>query len=427
MPSLGPDFRRLWTAFAISELGTMAGLGALPLIAVLVLDASTLQVTSMAALAGIGSAAIALPAGVLIEFRRKRPVMVAADVARFAALGSVPAAMAFGVLTYAQLCAVAVVQTAGSIVFNAASGAHLKTLIPAAQRIEANSRFETTVWTMVSVGPPLGGLLVTWLGAAVTVAVDAVSFLLSALGIRRLRTPEPPPPERVHKGLLTDLTAGWRYIFNQPGLHALFWNAMVFGGAIMLSSPLLAVLMLRELAFTPFEYGLALGIPGVGGILGSLLARRLGARFGERGTLLCFGVLRGLWMAMLPFAPPGHAGLVLIVVSETALLFCAGVFNPLFTTYRMNVTTDDHMSRVGAAWSVSSKAAQPAFIAVGGVLAAMTSTRTALAVAAVAVFAGAALLPWRRGVWDHPSAPTASSVTASAYPSSSGPSRSSHR
>jgi len=147
--------------------------------------------------------------------------------------------------------------------------------------------------TAPSVAPPLGRLLVSWLGAAAAVAVDAVSLLLSALGIQRLRAPEPPPPAGVRKGLLTDLTAGWRYIFGHPGLHALFWNAMVFGGAIMLSSPLLAVLMLRELSFTPFEYGLALGVPGVGGILGSLLARRLGARFSERGTLLCCGVLRG--------------------------------------------------------------------------------------------------------------------------------------
>lgn len=422
MPSLGPDFRRLWTAFAVSELGTMAGLGALPLIAVLVLDASTLQVSAMAALAGIGSAAIALPAGVYVEFRRKRPVMIAADIARFAALGSVPLAMAFGVLTYAQLCAVAVAQTAGSIVFNAASGAHLKQLIPVARRIQANSRFETTMWTMVSVGPPLGGLLVSWLGAAAAVTVDAVSFLLSALGIRRLRTPEPPPPRRVRKHWLADLTAGWRHIFAHPGLHALFWNAMVFGGAIMLSSPLLAVLMLRELGFSPLEYGLALGVPGVGGVLGSLLARRFSARFGDRRTMLLFGVLRGLWMGILPFAPAGHPGLVLIIAAETGLLFCAGVFNPLFTTYRMNVTADGLMARVGAAWSVSSRTAQPAFIAAGGVLAAMTSTRTALAVAAFVVLAATPLLPWR-----HPKALTANPATPSAYASSNGPSRSNHR
>ncbi|MEV0647540.1 MFS transporter [Phytomonospora sp. NPDC050363] len=415
MSSLGPDFRRLWGAYAISELGTTVGMGALPLIAVTVLDSSTFEVTLLAALAAIVSAMIALPAGGLIEFRRKRPVMIGADLVRFAVLASVPVAMVFGVLTYAHLCVVGVTQTACSIVFNAAGGAHLKALVTPDQRMAANSRFETTLWTMISVGPPLGGVLVSWFGAALTVGLDAVSFLLSALGIRRLRAPEPEPPKRVHKGhWAAELTAGWRYIFAHRGLHALFWNAMVFGGAMMLSTPLLAVLMLRELGFTPWEYGLALGIPGVGGVLGSLLARRLTLRFGQRGILLSFGVLRGLTLSALPFAAPGTAGLVVIVVSETALLFCAGVFNPAFTTYRMGVTVDGFMARVTGAWAVSSKSVQPMFIAAGGLLAAATSTRTALAVAAVAVFASAALLPWRRSAWDQRSAESAKSVTLSA-------------
>src|SRR5689334_12519510 len=100
---LGQDFRRLWAAYAVTEVGSAVGAGALPLIAVLVLKVSTLQVTMLAALSGLAGAAIALPLGSQIEFRWKRPVMVAADLARFAALGSVPVAAGLGVLSYAQL------------------------------------------------------------------------------------------------------------------------------------------------------------------------------------------------------------------------------------------------------------------------------------------------------------------------------------
>jgi hypothetical protein len=103
MPStepLGQDFRRLWAAFAVSALGSALGIGALPLIAVLVLDVSTLQVSLLAALSTVAGAAIALPFGAAIEQRRKRPVMIAADLVRFVALASVPAAAALQLLTY---------------------------------------------------------------------------------------------------------------------------------------------------------------------------------------------------------------------------------------------------------------------------------------------------------------------------------------
>lgn len=100
-------------------------------------------------------------------------------------------------------------------------------------------------------------------------------------------------------------------------------------------------------------------------------------------------------MGLIPLAPPGTAGLTLIIAAEALLLFSAGVFNPTFVTYRMNATTDEYMSRVGTAWSISSRSVQPAFIAAGGVLAVATSTRIAIGVAALVLLLSSLLLPWR--------------------------------
>jgi hypothetical protein len=150
------------------------------------------------------------------------------------ALASVPVAAAFGVLTFTQLCAAGVVQAAATIAFQAASGAHLKALVPAAGRAEANSRFEQTNWLSLSVGPVIGGGLVSLVGATVTLAVDAVSFLGSAIGIRRIQQPEPEPVKRAGRA---DITAGWRYILKHRGLRALFWNSQLFGGPAMMISP----------------------------------------------------------------------------------------------------------------------------------------------------------------------------------------------
>ena len=393
---LGADFRRLWAAFGVSEFGSAVGSGALPLIAILALDASDLQVSLLAALSGIAAAMIALPLGPWIEFRRKRPVMIGADLLRFGALGSIPVAATAGLLTYAQLCLVAVAQTAGAIAFTAASGAHLKALVAPEQRAEANGRFESTVWTALSVGPPIGGALISWFGATVTVGVDAISFLLSALGVRRLHRPEPEPPVREPgRDRRRELADGWRYLLRHPDLRPLYWNSLFFGGCIMGSVPLLAVLMLRDLDFSSLQYGLALGVPCLGGVAGSMVARRLVRRAGQRRVLLGFGLARTLWFGFLPLAPAGGAGLGVIIGAETLLLFCAGIFNPTFGTYRMEVTADDYMARVFAAWSISNKFVQPAFIAVSGLVATVIGVRSTLGVLAAVVIAGAGFLPWR--------------------------------
>lgn len=137
-----------------------------------------------------------------------------------------------------------------------------------------------------------------------------------------------------------------------------------------------------------------LGLSALGGVVGARCAPALTNRLGFRGTLLTFGVARTLWLGLIPFAEPGIAGLALIVVADTALLFCAGVFNPTFITYRIRETQDAYMARVVAAWSISSKVIQPLFILAGGLLAAATSTRFAIGAAAVLLLASTALLPW---------------------------------
>ncbi|MFE1027690.1 MFS transporter [Streptomyces sp. NPDC058818] len=394
--TLGEDFRRLWAAYAVSAAGSAVGMGALPLIALLVLDSSAFQVSVLAALSAVASAVIALPLGVRIEHQYKRPVMITADLARCVLLASIPVAMAFDRLTFTHLCAVGVLQTAASVAFDAASGAHLKALVLPEHRLRANSLFETTNWISVSAGPPVGGLLIGALGAAATMVADALSFLGSALGIRRIRQPESAPPARAATAHLgRDIAAGWQYLLRHPGLRPLFFNALLFGGSVMMASPLMAVLMLDDLGLAPWQYGLALGLPCLGGVLGSRLTPLLTRRFGQRRILLLSGVARTLWTILLPLTPSGALGLLVIVAVDFGLLFSAGVFNPSFTTYRMAATPDAFMSRVGTSWSVGAKTCQAAFMVAGGLIAATAGVRGALLIAGLLCMASALLLPWR--------------------------------
>lgn len=386
------DHRSLLLAYAVSAAGSSVGSGALPIVAVLVLHVSAFQVSLLSGLAGLAAAAVLLPLGSGIEHRRKRPVMIAADLVRFAALATVPAAAALHLLTYWQLVAVGAISTIGSIAFAAASGAHLKVMTDPGGRLAMNSWFETVDWVSGTAGPPAGGLLIGGLGATATMAVDALSYLGSAIGVRRIRAPEPTPPERSAD---SGICQGWHYIFAHPGLRPLFLNALLFGGPVIMTFPLLAVLILDQLGLPVSVYGLSLGLPCLGGIAGSQLAPVLVRRFGQRRVLLASGAARAPWLLLYPLAHHGLTGLAIVMAADTAVLTCAGVFNPVFATYRMEVTPDAYMTRVRTAWGISAKTVQPLFVLTGGCLAALTSVRTALLIAGIAAAVSAALLPYR--------------------------------
>src|SRR6201999_2149503 len=123
----------------------------------------------------------------------KRPVMIAMDLSRFAAMMTIPVAYAFGRLSFVQLLGVSAVVAAAKIAFNAASGAYLKALVRPEDLLVANARFESTNWSSIAVGPPLGGAAIGLFGPVATVLADAVSYLLSALGIAAIRGRERPP------------------------------------------------------------------------------------------------------------------------------------------------------------------------------------------------------------------------------------------
>lgn len=394
--ALGRRFGWLWGAFAVSSYGTALGFGAFPLIAILVLHSGPSQVAALAAAGRAVGAVAAVPLGPWVEFRRKRPVMIAMDLIRFVALMSIPAAYALGRLGFAQLLAVSVVVAAANIAFNAASGTYLKALVPPEDLLVANGRFESTTWTSIVVGPPLGGAAVGMFGPVTTVVADAVSYLLSALGIRAIGGTEARPARtgapRLRAG---DLLEGWRHILTHSALRPLFFNAIVVNGLIMASEPLLAVLLLGRLGFAPWQYGLVFAVPCIGGLVGSRLARRLVARFGQRKVLLVSGALRAVWPLGLAFVRPGLPGIVLIITVQFGLVTCCGVFNPVLATHRLEHTAPDRIARTLTAWSVSSSAAIATLTGLWGLLAALAGPRTAIAAAGVLLLTTPLLLPRR--------------------------------
>jgi MFS family permease len=394
--SLGRQFGSLWAAYAVSAYGSGIGFGAFPLIAVRVLHSGPVEVSALSAAGLAAGAVMAVPLGPWVEFRRKRPVMMAMDLTRFTALMTIPAAYALGWLSFAQLLVVSVVVAAAKIAFNAASGANLKTLVKPEDLLTANSRFESTTWTALVVGPPLGGAAVGLVGPVTTVIADAVSYLLSACGVAAIGGHEHRPSRSLtSRRSAGELLDGWRHILSSPALRPVFFNRLLVGGLILAAEPVLVVLMLGQLKFAPWQYTLAFGAPCIGGLIGSRLARGLVARFGRHRVMLVSGTLGACWPIGLAFIGPAPGGLVLVIGVQFGLVLCLGVFNPVSATYRLEHTGKHLVARVLAAWSVSTSLATAALTALWGVLASLTSPRIAIAVAGILLLATPLLLPRR--------------------------------
>jgi MFS family permease len=395
--ALGRRFGWLWAAYAVSAYGSGLGFGAFPLIAVLVLHAGPAQVAALSAVGPAVGALLALPLAPWVEPRRKRPVMIAMDLARFAAMATVPVAYAFGALSFAHLLAVSAVLATAKIVFNAAGGAYLKALVPPADLLVANARIESTNWSSIAVGPPLGGAAIGLFGPVTTVMADGLSYLLSALGVLAIGGRDEAPAPSTGRGRVRagDLLEGWRHILHHPVLRALYLNNLSVSGLIMATEPLLAVRLLRQLGFAPWQYGLAFALPCVGGLVGSRLAGRFVARCGRQRVFRIVGTLRAIWLIGLAFIRPGVVGLLTVIAVELAIIISMSLYNPVLATYRLEQTPQHRVARTLSAWSIGQQASIAAFTALGGLLAGVTSTQTALTVAGLLILVSPLLLPRR--------------------------------
>ncbi|WP_309054215.1 MFS transporter [Streptomyces sp.] len=426
---LGRDFGLLWAGYAVSAYGSGLAFGALPLVAVLVLRAGPAEVALLSAAGPAVGALVALPLAPWVDRRRRRPVMIAADLVRCGALMSIPVAYACGLLGFGQVLAVSVVTAAARITFGAASGALVTSLVRPDDRLVAQARFESTNWSSLAVGPPLGGAAIGLFGPVATVVADAFGHLLSALAIGAMRggreagpgaagqvrggagglepvahagrAPEAAgrvrravfPPAAGDRGRVGAVLCGWRHLLGDPGLRALFLNQLLVSGLVMATEPLLAVLLLRDLALPPWQYGLVFAVPCLGGLVGSRLAPRVVARHGRDRVLRTAGTLRVLWLPGLALAPAGVTGLVTVTAVELAIVLHMSLYTPVVAACRLERTPPHLVARTLTAWSLGQQASLAVCTTLGGLLAGLTGPRPALAAVGLLALATPLLLP----------------------------------
>jgi hypothetical protein len=281
------QFLKLWTGQTISVFGDQITILALPLAAVLTLNASAFQMGLLTTLGWLPHLFFSLHAGVFIDHRgRRRETMIAADLGRALVLASVPIAYSLDALTMPHLYAVAFLHGALSVFFDLSWSTIFVSIVRRDDFVDANAKlFQTRSLSYVA-GPSIAGGLVQVLTAPVALAADAVSFLASAAVLARMRVVEPEPDRHPSERLRTRLAWGIRFIFGNDVMRASLLSVSTINFFNLMFSALFVLYATEELHVKPGELGLIIGAASVGALIGAVAAPRLSRAGGSHRLVL---------------------------------------------------------------------------------------------------------------------------------------------
>lgn len=304
-----PDFRRFWAGDAVSQVGTAVTLVALPLVAITTLHASPFEAGLLVMFEYLAFLVIGLPAGAWVDRLRQRRVMIVCYLVRAVLFGSIPLAAYLGGLSLAQLYVVAFGASVCASFADVAAQSHLPRLVDGDQLMEANVKLEATRNIAQAGGPAAGGALIAALTAPMAIAVDAVSFGLSALLLSRVRRPEADPRRHDGATLRSEIAEGLRFVLGHRLLRAITVTAAMSNLCGTIGASMLLVLLAGQLHLSPFLCGLVFSAEAVGGLLGALAVGRIVGLLGQgparaRHAGQAIGATRGRFATRCVIPPP---------------------------------------------------------------------------------------------------------------------------
>jgi MFS family permease len=378
-------FRRYWGAHTVSMFGDQISMLALPLVAVLTLDASATQMGYLTALALAPNLLLSLHAGVLVDRKgRRRHVMIAADIGRALLLLSVPVAYAIGSLTFIQLLIVAFGAGSLSVLFGVSDASLFVSIVPRERLVEGSSLLNGSRAFSFVAGPSAAGLLVRALSAPVALVVDALTFLCSAMLLGRI-APQEPPPDAEGGGVRT----GIRFVIGsavvRPALLATatinFFN-FVFWALFVLYAT-------RSLGVGAGALGLVLGIGAVGGLIGSVVATPISRAIGLGPCLALGCVLFPAPLLLVPLASGSERTiLTMLALAEFGSGFGVMLLDISAGAIFAAVVPHELRSRVAGAYMFANYGVRVLGALVGGWLGARIGLRPTLWIATGGALAG---------------------------------------
>lgn len=379
------DFLKLWAAQIVSAFGSRITRTALPVIAVLSLSASPVELAWLAVLTSAPGVVVGLAAGGWIDRCEKRPIMIGADLARAAAVATLPLAAMFGVVRVAQTYCVAAIVGAATALFVMADGAYLPVLLESDQVFEGNSKQQATESVAEILGPAGAGVLIQLLGAPLAVAIDALSYVWSAAFVAAIRPREEPPVAAAPRlRVVADALTGLKITFGHPLLRSLSlaFGAVCFSGGFF--AALYMLYALSDLQLSTAVIGAVISAGGVGALIGVAAARWLPRVLGLGRTLVVALVAFASATLLIPLAGsawvPRSATVPLLVLHQLAGDGGLMVFSIHAVTIRQTVLPVEVLGRVNGSLQVLFGSLVPLGAVVAGPLAELFSVRTALCI-----------------------------------------------
>ncbi|MEP7068357.1 MAG: MFS transporter [Usitatibacter sp.] len=383
-PSPQRDFRILLCAVGVSAVGSRVTRTALPMAAILLLGATPLQLGWLSVLGVLPGALVAWWAGAWIDRRSRRAVMIGADWARALLIASIPAAALWGTLSLAQLGLVAALACMATVLFEIADHAYLPSIVPAGRLVEANSRLETVDALAEISGPALGGALVQWLTAPFALAIDAASFVVSALVIGRIRAVEPSREADAIRhasgsSLLREARGGLALVWRHPLLRALFVSTMLLTFFMSFMAPLYTLFALETLKMSPGVLGMVIGCGGIGALAGAAATPALVSRFGSGRVTMTALIAGGASQVFIPLAPADPVtGTAFLVASQLLGDGLLTIYVITETSLRQQAVAAEALGRTAAVWKTAASVLAPFGMLLGALLAEAAGIRTAL-------------------------------------------------
>jgi MFS family permease len=380
-----PDFMKLWAGQTISQVGSRLTRDGIPYTAVLVLNAPPSEMGFLTAVGAASVLAFGLLAGVWVDRFHKRPIMIAADLARAIILASIPIAAFAHRLSMVQLYVVIALAGFCTVFFDVAYQSYLPALVERENLLEGNSKLTMSASIAEIAGPGLTGILVQIITAPIAILFDAISFLISAATVMLIRKPEPAHPTHATK---QHPIAGLRFVFSHPLLRPLACFSVTAFLSLGLLGPLYVLYAIRELHITPAELGIAISIGGAGSLIGASLAPAIGRRWGLGHTFIGSALLMAAAYALIPLAHgPRPLPLIFLMAQQLFGDFALSTFMINELTLRQSAAPQEMLGRVNAAMQLMTRGVFPLSAVAGGMLAAAIGIRPTLTIAVFGVLA----------------------------------------
>ena len=375
------DFLKLWSGQAISKIGSAITSVGIPLAAAGVLNATPWQMGILTGASGAGVLIFGLFAGAWADRMRRRPIMIAADVARALLLATIPLAAFLHRLGMPQLYVVATVAGALTVLFDTSYQAYVPSLVGRGELVEANSKLALTGSIADVTGPGLTGLLVQLITAPIAILLDAASFLFSALSVWAIRTPEPPPavPEAgTSPDILREIAEGLRASWSNAVLRALLLRAGLGAFSLGFIGGLYFLFAMRELHLTAIPLGIVVSVGGASSLLGALFADRLQRRFGVGRTMIGAAWLTAVSMLLVPLARGSEVAAAGFLIASQLGDMAWPIYMITETSLMQSITPDHLLGRVSSAIHLLFQGAVPLGAVVGGALAEVIGIRATM-------------------------------------------------